>query len=84
MYKRQELTNAIQEIANHNYEKRLELNSSEEFSEVSKNFNRMAKRLEDYHASTLSDMMASKKYMETIINKMCIRDRSMAMLSVYV
>ena len=47
-----ELTNAIQEIANHNYEKRLELNSSEEFSEVSKNFNRMAKRLEDYHAST--------------------------------
>ena len=63
-----ELTNAIQEIANHNYEKRLELNSSEEFSEVSKNFNRMAKRLEDYHASTLSDMMASKKYMETIIN----------------
>ena len=42
----------------------LELNSSEEFSEVSKNFNRMAKRLEDYHASTLSDMMASKKYME--------------------
>lgn len=26
-----ELTNAIQEIANHNYEKRLELNSSEEF-----------------------------------------------------
>ena len=56
-----ELTNAIQEIANHNYEKRLELNSSEEFSEVSKNFNRMAKRLEDYHASTLSDMMASKK-----------------------
>ena len=63
-----ELTNAIQEIANHNYEKRLELNSSEEFSEVSKNFNRMAKRLEDYHASALSDMMASKKYMETIIN----------------
>lgn len=28
----------------------------------------MAKRLEDYHASALSDMMASKKYMETIIN----------------
>ena len=64
----QELTRGILEIANHNYEKRLELNSSEEFSEVSKNFNRMAKRLEDYHASTLSDMMASKKYMETIIN----------------
>lgn len=63
-----ELANAIQEIANHNYRKRLELNGSEEFSEVSKNFNRMAKRLEDYHQSTLSDLMASKKYMETIIN----------------
>ena len=63
-----ELTNAIQEIANHNYKKRLDLGTSEEFSEVSKNFNRMAKRLEDYHASTLSDMMAAKKYMETIIN----------------
>ena len=62
------MTNAIQEIANHNYKKRLELSNSEEFSEVSKNFNRMAKRLEDYHASALSDMMASKKYMETIIN----------------
>ena len=46
----------------------MELSNSEEFSEVSKNFNRMAKRLEDYHASALSDMMASKKYMETIIN----------------
>ena len=28
----------------------------------------MAKRLEEYHASTLSEMMAAKKYMETIIN----------------
>ena len=55
-----ELTNAIQEIANHNYKKRLELSNSEEFSEVSKNSTAMAKRLEDYHASALSDMMASK------------------------
>ena len=62
-----ELINAIQEIANHNYEKRLNLNT-QEFEEVSRNFNRMAKRLADYHASTLSKMMASKKYMETIIN----------------
>ena len=62
-----ELTSAIQEIASHNYEKRLQL-SSQEFAEVSKNFNRMAKRLADYHASTLSQMMASKRYMETVIN----------------
>lgn len=63
-----EIINAIQAIANHNYEIRLDLNSSQEFTEVSKNFNRMAKRLAEYHASTLSEMMASKKYMETIIN----------------
>lgn len=62
-----ELANAIQEIANHNYERRLDL-SSQEFADVSKNFNRMAKRLADYHASTLSQMMASKRYMETVIN----------------
>ena len=62
-----ELINGIQEIANHNYEKRLNL-KNQEFEEVSRNFNRMAKRLAEYHASTLSKMMASKKYMETIIN----------------
>lgn len=63
-----ELINAIQEIANHNYDKRLDLSNNQEFAEVSRNFNRMAKRLADYHASTLSDLMAAKKYMETIIN----------------
>ena len=62
-----ELAGAIQEIANHNYERRLDL-SSQEFAGVSRNFNRMAKRLADYHASTLSQMMASKRYMETVIN----------------
>ena len=62
-----ELINGIQEIANHNYDKRLNL-KNQEFEEVSRNFNRMAKRLADYHASTLSKIMASKKYMETIIN----------------
>ncbi|HJD76804.1 MAG TPA: HAMP domain-containing protein [Bacteroides reticulotermitis] len=65
-----EITGGIQEIANHNYEKRLDLGNNQEFIEVSKNFNRMAKRLADYHASTLSDMKAAKKYMETIINSL--------------
>ena len=65
-----ELAKAIEEIANHNYEKRLDLTGNSEFAEVTKNFNRMAKRLSDYHASTLSEMMAAKKYMETIINSL--------------
>lgn len=64
----QKITDAIQEIANHNYGKRLDIQDNEEFAEVSRNFNRMAQRLADYHASTLAEMMAAKKYMETIIN----------------
>ena len=62
-----EITDGIKEIANHNYEQRLNL-ESKEFEEVSKNFNRMAKRLADYHSSTLAEIKAAKNYMETIIN----------------
>ncbi|WP_300725783.1 ATP-binding protein [uncultured Bacteroides sp.] len=63
-----QLTNGIQQIANHNYDVTLNLQGSEELVDVSKNFNRMARRLSDYHNSTVSDLMASKRYMETIIN----------------
>ncbi|MCI5706105.1 MAG: ATP-binding protein [Odoribacter sp.] len=63
----QEIIKGIQEIANHNYTQRLYL-EEHEFQEVSKNFNRMAQRLSDYHSSTLSQIMAAKNYMETIIN----------------
>ena len=65
-----EITNGILEIANHNYDKTLDIKGSRELVEVSANFNRMAKRLADYHASTLSEMKAAKKYMETIINSL--------------
>ena len=65
-----ELTDAITEIANHNYEKRLNIKDNQEFSVVSENFNRMAQRLADYHASTLAQMMSAKKCMETIINSL--------------
>lgn len=63
-----EITNGIQEIANHNYNKRLDFSNNQEFEDVAKNFNRMAKRLAEYHASTLSEMIAGKKYTEKIIN----------------
>lgn len=62
-----EITDGIKEIANHNYEQRLNL-ESKEFEEVSKNFNRMAKRLADYNSSALAEIKAAKNYMETIIN----------------
>lgn len=63
-----QLADGILEIANHNYDVTLNLKGGEELVEVSKNFNRMARRLNEYHNSTLSDLMASKRYMETIIN----------------
>ena len=63
-----QLIDGILEIANHNYDVRLDLKGDRELEVVSQNFNRMARRLSDYHNSTLSDLMASKRYLETIIN----------------
>lgn len=63
-----ELTGGILEIAGHNYEKRLDLGANEEFKEVAASFNRMAERLAEYRASTLSSILSSKKYLEAIIN----------------
>ena len=63
-----ELTQGILEIANHNYEKRLDLSSNKEFESVSESFNRMAERLTEYRASTLADILSGKKYLEAIVN----------------
>ncbi len=63
-----ELTRGILEIANHNYEKRLDMPKNAEFREVADSFNRMAERLTEYRASTLSDILAAKKFLEAIVN----------------
>ena len=63
-----ELKQGILEIANHNYEKRLEMKGNEEFREVADSFNRMAERLTEYRASTLADILAAKKFLESIVN----------------
>lgn len=64
----QELTKGINEIANHNYDIELLLTGSREMEQLSSNFNRMARRLRDYHNSSLSKLKVSKKYIETIID----------------
>lgn len=64
----QELTRGILEIANHNYEKRLDMSGHEEFCEVADSFNRMAERLAEYHTSTLNDILSAKKFLEAIVN----------------
>ncbi len=63
-----ELTGGIMEIANHNYDKRLHFEPTSEFGEVSASFNKMAERLNEYRVSTLSDIIANKKYIEAIVN----------------
>ncbi|MBN2661955.1 MAG: PAS domain-containing protein [Tannerellaceae bacterium] len=62
------LVNGILEIADHNYDKRLNLGMNEEFSEVAVSFNRMAERLSEYQKSALSDLIQEKKYSEAIVN----------------
>lgn len=63
-----ELTNGILEIASRNYDKRLHFNPTGEFGEVSASFNKMAECLDEYRASTLADILSSKKYIEAIVN----------------
>ena len=64
----QKLTQAINEIANHNYEVELNLVGSQTMEQLSANFNRMARRLRDYPNSSISQLRVSKQYIETIID----------------
>ena len=64
-----ELTDGILEIANRNYEKRLNISDkNEEFKNVVDSFNRMAQHLAEYRSTTLSTLLAQKKFLEAIIN----------------
>ena len=63
-----ELTRGILEIANHNYERRLDMKGYEEFREVSDSFNRMAEKLTEYRDSTLADILSAKKFLEAVVN----------------
>lgn len=63
-----ELKEGILEIANHNYEKRLQMAQNAEFRGVADSFNRMAERLTEYRASTLADILSAKKFIEAIVN----------------
>ena len=63
-----ELKQGILEIANHNYEERLDMRNNQEFREVAESFNRMAERLAEYRASTLADILSAKKFIEAFVN----------------
>lgn len=62
------LKRGITEIANHNYQQRLEFPGNREFESVAKSFNDMAARLDEYRRSSLDNLMTAKKRIEAIVN----------------
>jgi len=64
------LTEGIKEIAQKNYDKRIYLDSDDEFGEMAQAFNVVAQKLYEYEHSNLSKLMFEKKRVETIINQM--------------
>ncbi len=64
------LTKGIKEIAARNYSQRIQVRSTDEFGELAEAFNSMARRLEEYDSSNISQLLFEKKRIETLINKM--------------
>ena len=65
-----ELKRGITEIANHNYDQRLDFSGNREFESVAESFNDMAARLDEYRRSSLDDLMTAKKRIEAIVNSL--------------
>ncbi|MFM9989227.1 ATP-binding protein [Flavobacterium sp.] len=65
-----ELTASIKEIANKNYTKRVHFYNHNEFGDLAKSFNTMAKKLQEYNSSNLHQLLFEKKRLETLINNM--------------
>ena len=64
------LSEAIQEISNKNYQKRIYLEQKDEFGALANTFNTMAEKLDNYENSNLAKITFEKKRIETIINQM--------------
>lgn len=64
----EELTEGIIEVSNGNYDNRLNFSSGSEFGQVAISFNSMAEQLSDFRSSSMSKMIAAKRYLEIIIN----------------
>ncbi|MEO5776047.1 MAG: ATP-binding protein [Flavobacterium sp.] len=65
-----ELTTSIKEIANGNYKERVHFMNHNEYGDLAKSFNIMAKKLEEYSSSNLHKLTFEKKRLETLINNM--------------
>lgn len=62
------LTDGILEVSNQNYDNRLDFDPKSEFGEVAVSFNRMAEQLSGFRSSSMARIMATKRYLEIIIN----------------
>ena len=62
------LKQGITQIANHNYDQRLDFGDNREFGEVAQSFNDMAARLDEYRRSSLDKLMTAKTRVEAIVN----------------
>lgn len=65
-----ELTASISGIAARNYHQRVHFESHNEFGELARSFNVMAKKLEEYNNSNLYQLLLENKRIETLINNM--------------
>lgn len=66
----QSLTESIRQIAQKNYSQRLNIDSGDEFGEMSRSFNLMAQKLEEYDNINVSKIISEKKRTETIVSRM--------------
>jgi signal transduction histidine kinase len=65
-----QLTESIKQIADKNYSKRVFIDSKNEFGVLAHSFNVMAKKLEEYNNTNMSQLLLEKKRIETLINNM--------------
>lgn len=64
------LKQGITQIANYNYEERLDFGDNKEFRAVAMSFNDMACKLSEYRRSSLDQLMTEKKRIEAIVNSL--------------
>lgn len=64
----EDLTKGILEVSNGNYDNRLKFNPGSEFGNVALSFNSMTEQLSEFRSSSMARIMASKRYLEIIIN----------------
>lgn len=63
-----ELTEGIIQVSNENYNNRLNFSSKSEFGVVADSFNSMAEQLATFRRSSMAKIIATKRYLEIIIN----------------